>query len=210
MIDTTTAAFLAVDVQNDFCPGGALAVPDGDAVVPIVNRLASIFQTCVLTQDWHPAGHVSFASAHPGKHPYDPALVNGRDATLWPDHCVQASRGADFNSGLDQRPYRLVVRKGQRPGLDSYSAFFENDGTTVTGLDGYLRGLGIDTVYIAGLALDFCVLYSAIDAARLGYRVSVVRDATRAVDAPAGRAEWALAELRKNGVSLVESMEVLS
>lgn len=210
MIDTRTAAFIAVDVQNDFCPGGALAVPDGDAVVPIINRLATVFHTCVLTQDWHPVGHVSFASSHPGARPYDAAQVNGRDATLWPDHCVQASVGADFNQALDQRPYRLIVRKGQRPGLDSYSAFFENDGSTVTGLDGWLRGLGLDAVYIAGLALDYCVFFSALDAARLGYHVVVVRDATRAVDSPAGRAAWAIAELQRNGVSIIESTEVIS
>ncbi|HUW71029.1 MAG TPA: bifunctional nicotinamidase/pyrazinamidase [bacterium] len=208
MIDTRTSAFIVVDVQNDFCPGGALAVPDGDAVVPIINRLAARFQTCILTQDWHPSGQVSFASSHPGAEPYDAALVNGRDATLWPDHCVQGSTGAWFHPDLDQNPYRLVVRKGFRPDLDSYSAFFENDATTPTGLDGYLRGLGLDTVYIAGLALDYCVYYSALDAARLGYRVLIIRDATRAVGSPAGLAERALAELRLHGVSIIESMEV--
>lgn len=209
MIDTRTSAFIAVDVQNDFCPGGALAVPDGDAVVPIINRLAARFRTCILTQDWHPSGHVSFASSHPGARPYDAAQVNGRDATLWPDHCMQGSSGAGFNPALDQNPYRLVVRKGFRPELDSYSAFFENDGATLTGLDGYLRGLGLDTVYIAGLALDYCVFYSALDAARLGYRVLVIRDATRAVGSPAGTAERTLAELRLHGVAMIESTEVL-
>lgn len=209
MIDTSTTAFMAVDVQNDFCPGGALAVPDGDAVVPIINRLAPLFETCILTQDWHPLQHVSFASAHPGAHPYDAAQVNGRDATLWPDHCVQASQGAGFHPGLDQGPYRLVLRKGFRPGLDSYSAFFENDGSTPTGLDGYLRGLGITTVYVAGLALDYCVYYSALDATRLGYRAVVVLDATRAVGSPAGLAERAVAELRLQGVTMMESAEVI-
>jgi len=209
MIDTSTSAFIAIDVQNDFCPGGALAVPDGDAVVPIINRLAAQFETCILTQDWHPSQHVSFASTHPGARPYDPALVNGRDATLWPDHCVQGSPGAGFHPGLDQGPYRLVLRKGFRPGLDSYSAFFENDGSTPTGLDGYLRGLRLDTVYVAGLALDYCVYYSALDAASLGYRVVVIRDATRAVGSPAGSAERAIAELHRHGVTMMESTEVI-
>jgi len=209
MIDTVTSAFIAVDVQNDFCPGGALAVPDGDAVVPIINRLAGLFETCILTQDWHPSRHVSFASTHSGARPYDATLVNGRDATLWPDHCVQGSPGAGFHPGLDQGPYRLVLRKGFRPGLDSYSAFFENDGSTPTGLDGYLRGLGLNTVYVAGLALDYCVYYSALDAASLGYRVVVMRDATRAVGSPAGSAERAIAELSRHGVTMMESTEVI-
>jgi len=209
LIDKNRAAFIAVDVQNDFCPGGALAVPEGDAVVPIVNRLAEGFALCVATQDWHPGGHCSFASSHPGARPYDAAVVAGRDATLWPDHCVQGSSGADFHPALRVEPYRLIVRKGFRPALDSYSAFFENDGSTPTGLDGYLRGLGVSTVVLAGLALDYCVYFSALDAARLGYSVFVVRDATRAVGAPAGSVERALADLASRGVAIVDSREVL-
>lgn len=203
------SAFVAIDVQNDFCPGGALAVADGDAVVPLVNRLAGRFAVCALTQDWHPAGHVSFASAHPGASPYGQAIVDARSATLWPDHCVQGSVGADFHPDLDQRPYRLIVRKGFRPGLDSYSAFFENDGATATGLDGYLRGIGVSELAMAGLALDYCVYYSALDAARLGYRVTVIIDATRAVGAPEGSVDRALADLASRGVAIVESKEVL-
>ncbi|MBN2873824.1 MAG: bifunctional nicotinamidase/pyrazinamidase [Spirochaetales bacterium] len=207
-IDTGRAAFIAVDPQNDFCPGGALAVPQGDEVMPILNDLARAFDVCVLTQDWHPAGHVSFASSHEGARPYDAASVDGRDATLWPDHCVQGSHGAAFHEALDQRPYRLVVRKGFRSGLDSYSAFFENDGRTPTGLDGYLRGLSLGTVVVAGLALDYCVYYSALDAARLGYTVFVVRDASRAVGAPAGSVDRALDDLRAHGVAIIDSSEV--
>ncbi|OHD27520.1 MAG: nicotinamidase [Spirochaetes bacterium GWB1_59_5] len=208
LIDTDKAAFIAVDVQNDFCPGGALAVPDGDAIIPIVNELAKGFEICVATQDWHPRGHLSFASAHPGAKAYDAAIVAGRDATLWSDHCVQATAGADFHPDFRVEPYRLIVRKGFRPALDSYSAFFENDGKTPTGLDGYLRGLGVSAVVIAGLALDYCVYYTALDAARLGYRVYVVRDATRAVGSPPGSMERALVDLAARGVAVIESGEV--
>ena len=196
MLNLQKAAFVAVDVQNDFCPGGSLAVSGGDEVVPVVNILARLFDLCVATQDWHPAGHVSFSSAHPG-------------VGLWPDHCIQCSAGADFHPGLDMAPYRLILRKGFRPGLDSYSAFFENDGSTPTGLDGFLRGLGMSTVVLAGLALDYCVYYSALDAARLGYKVFVVRDATRAVGSPDGSVDRALADLASRGVAMIESMEVL-
>lgn len=209
------AVFLAIDIQNDFCAGGALAVPDGDAVVPLVNRLASRFPVCVATQDWHPAGHSSFASTHPGKNPFDSAPVGGRDTTLWPDHCVAGTAGAGFHSGLDPRPYRLIVRKGTRTGLDSYSAFFENDGSTPTGLDGFLRGIGASTVYIAGLALDYCVYYSALDAARLGYHVWLVIDATRPVvpcgpgGQPAAPVAAALEDLRSRGVAIINSAEVV-
>jgi nicotinamidase/pyrazinamidase len=202
------AVFIAVDVQNDFCPGGALAVPGGDTIIPLVNELASAFDICVATQDWHPAGHSSFASSHPGAKPYDTALIGGRDATLWPDHCVRGSGGAGFHPGLDQRPYRLVVRKGFRTSLDSYSAFFENDGKTPTGLDGYLKDIDAATVVIAGLALDYCVYYSALDASRLGYSVFVVRDACRAVGSPPGSVEKALADLAAPGVAVIDSVEM--
>jgi len=209
LVDKGRAAFIAVDVQNDFCPGGALAVSGGDAAVPVVNRLAEYFDLCVATQDWHPAGHVSFASSHPGAAPYGSALISGRDSTLWPDHCVQGTPGAEFHPGLNAAPYRLVIRKGFRPWLDSYSAFFENDGETPTGLDGYLRGLGASSVVLAGLALDYCVYYSALDAARLGYSVFVARDACRSVGSPAGSTERALSDLSSRGVAIIDSVEVL-
>lgn len=208
--DRARTAFIAVDVQNDFCPGGALAVPDGDAVVPLINRLAKGFDVCVATQDWHPAGHASFASSHPGMRPYDALRADGRDLTLWPDHCVQDTGGADFNPGLDPGPYRMILRKGFRRELDSYSAFFENDGATATGLDGYLRGLGISSIVLAGLALDYCVYYSALDAARHGYRVTLVKDATRAVGSPPGLVDRALADLAARGVAIVSASEVIN
>jgi nicotinamidase/pyrazinamidase len=173
---------LVVDIQNDFCPDGALAVPRGDEVVPVVNRLARHFDHVVLTQDWHPAGHQSFASSHPGRNPYDVIEVTYGPQILWPDHCVQGTSGAAFHNDLDIPHAQLVIRKGYRPGIDSYSAFFENDRTTPTGLAGYLRERGFDRVFVAGLAFDFCVRYSAEDAHGHGFDVVVVEDACRGID----------------------------
>lgn len=173
---------LVVDVQNDFCPGGALSVPRGDEVVPIVNALARRFRHVVLTQDWHPPGHRSFASAHPGKRPFDTTLLSYGEQILWPDHCVQGTRGAEFHADLLIPHAQLVLRKGFRPAIDSYSAFFENDRKTPTGLAGYLRERGLSRIFIAGLALDFCVRYSAEDAVAHGFTVVVVEDASRGID----------------------------
>jgi nicotinamidase/pyrazinamidase len=171
-----------VDVQNDFCPGGALAVPRGDEVVPIVNRLAENFRSVVLTQDWHPAGHLSFASTHPGRSPYDTIAAPYGPQVLWPDHCVQGTRGAAFHDALRIPHAGLVLRKGLHRTIDSYSAFYENDRATPTGLAGYLRERGIKRVFLAGLALDFCVRYSAEDAVRGGFVVVVIDDACRGID----------------------------
>jgi nicotinamidase/pyrazinamidase len=173
---------IVVDLQYDFCPGGALAVPRGDEVVPIANRLAGNFRNVVLTQDWHPAGHLPFASAHPGRSPYDTIAMPYGPQVLWPDHCVQGTPGAAFHSGLHIPHAALVIRKGIDSGIDSYSALYENDRTTPTGLTGYLRGRGIKRLYLAGLALDFCVRYSAEDAVREGFAVVVVEDACRGID----------------------------
>ena len=172
---------IVVDIQNDFCPGGALAVPHGDEVVPIINRLAVRFRNVVLTQDWHPAGHFSFASAHPGKKPYDTIAAPYGPQVLWPDHCVQATRGAEFH-GLDIPHAALVLRKGMDAAIDSYSTFYENDRTTPTGLVGYLRERGWTRVFLAGLAFDFCVRYSAEDACREGFEVFVIEEACRGID----------------------------
>jgi nicotinamidase/pyrazinamidase len=169
-------------VQNDFCPDGALAVPRGDEVVPIVNALAKNFRNVVLTQDWHPAGHLSFASAHPGHAPYDTIAMPYGPQVLWPDHCVQDTPGAAFHDGLHIPHAGLVIRKGSDRTIDSYSALYENDGTTPTGLTGYLRDRGIKRLFLAGLALDFCVRYSAEDAVREGFGVVVVEDACRGID----------------------------
>ncbi len=171
-----------VDVQNDFCPGGALAVPDGDAVVAPINRLAGRFAHVVLTQDWHPAGHLSFASSHPGKRPFETTTLSYGTQVLWPDHCVQNSAGASFHRALEAPRAELVLRKGFRREIDSYSAFFENDRTTPTGLSGYLRTRGFERVFLVGLATDFCVQYSALDARREGLAVGGVEDACRAID----------------------------
>lgn len=174
-------ALIVIDVQNDFCPGGALAVPGGDEIVAGINRLMDQFDTVILTQDWHPAGHSSFASSHPGKAPMELTQMPYGPQVLWPDHCIQGTAGAAFHPDL-RTDGNLIIRKGFNPAIDSYSAFFENDQTTPTGLDGYLRTRGIDTLTMVGLATDFCVNYSAVDAARLGFDVTVRLDLCRAID----------------------------
>jgi nicotinamidase/pyrazinamidase len=173
---------IVVDVQNDFCPGGALAVPRGDEVVPVVNRLAVAFRNVVLTQDWHPRGHLSFASSHPGKEPFATVAASYGPQVLWPDHCVQQTPGAEFHRGLQIPHAGLVIRKGMNRLIDSYSAFYENDRKTPTGLVGYLRERGLRRVFLAGLAFDFCVRYSAEDARRENFAVVVVEDACRGID----------------------------
>jgi nicotinamidase/pyrazinamidase len=177
-----TDVLLVVDVQNDFCPGGRLAVPAGDEVVAIVNRLGERFAHVVLTQDWHPSDHRSFASAHPGRRPFETVPFAYGPQVLWPDHCVQGTAGAQFHPGLQMPRAELIIRKGYRRDIDSYSAFYENDRATPTGLAGYLRERGFSRVFLAGLALDFCVRYSAEDARRCGFEAVVVEDACRAID----------------------------
>lgn len=198
-----TEALIGIDIQNDFCPGGALAVADGDAVVAPVNAMMAEFAVVVLTQDWHPAGHLSFADNHPGRVPFDMAQMPYGPQVLWPRHCVQGTDGAAFHPGLAADAAQMVIRKGFRPGIDSYSAFFENDRTTPTGLDGYLRSRGVEALTLAGLATDFCVAYSALDAARMGFRVTVRMDACRAIDLNGSLAE-AVAQMRAAGVTLAE------
>jgi nicotinamidase/pyrazinamidase len=187
--DSSTAAkfgdndvLVVVDVQNDFCPGGALEVPRGDEIVPIVNRLAARFRNVVLTQDWHPRGHLSFASSHPGKRPFETIAASYGPQVLWPDHCVQESAGAEFHASLQIPHAGLLIRKGSDRAIDSYSTFYENDRKTPTGLVGYLRERGLTRVFLAGLAFDFCVRYSAEDARREGFDVFVVEDACRGID----------------------------
>lgn len=173
---------LCVDIQNDFCPGGSLAVPAGDEIVPLVNRLTQSFQHVVLTQDWHPAGHSSFASANAGHKPFEVVAFPYGPQVLWPDHCVQGSAGAEFHADLVIPHAELIIRKGYRRAIDSYSAFYENDRTTPTGLAGYLRERGLKRLFLVGLALDFCVRYSAEDGSRCGFDVVVIEDATRGID----------------------------
>jgi nicotinamidase/pyrazinamidase len=203
-----SAAFLVIDLQNDFCPGGNLAVPEGDQIVDVVNALMPRFRTVVATKDWHPAGHISFSSTHEGTAVFDTVEVSYGEQILWPDHCIQGSRGAELHPDLDQRYLDCILHKGVRQELDSYSAFFENDQTTPTGLDGYLRSLGCRTVYLAGLATDVCVMYSALDAVRLGYPVVLVRDASRGVNVPEGSLDSALDSLSAAGVRIVTSQEI--
>ena len=173
---------LVVDVQNDFCPEGALGVPEGDAVVPVINRIQPGFAHVVLTQDWHPPGHQSFASTHPGHAPFETVEAAYGPQTLWPDHCVQGTPGAAFHPDLETTKAEMIVRKGTRAEIDSYSAFYENDHTTATGLAGYLRERGVTRVFICGLATDYCVHFSALDAARAGFEAVVIEDACRGID----------------------------
>lgn len=175
-------ALVVIDVQNDFCPGGALAVAGGDEILPVVNRLIEAHEHVILTQDWHPAGHSSFASRHADKSPFETVEMPYGEQTLWPDHCVQGTQGAAFHPDLQWTKAELVIRKGFRADIDSYSAFFENDRRTPTGLNGYLRERAIDELTLVGLATDFCVAFSALDAARLGFTVRVAMEGCRAID----------------------------
>jgi nicotinamidase/pyrazinamidase len=208
MAGQNARALLIVDVQNDFCPGGSLAVEEGDHVVEVINRLMPLFDRVVATQDWHPKDHVSFASSHPGKKVLDIVDSDGIQQVLWPDHCIQGTLGAEFFSRLEIGRIELVLRKGLRRSLDSYSAFFENDHVTDTGLRYYLSGLGTREIFLCGLATDYCVRSSALDARRLGFEVSVVCDACRGVDFPQGSVEKALAEMKASGIRLVSSTHV--
>lgn len=196
-----TEALIVIDVQNDFCPGGALAVAGGDTIIPRINALMAEFPTVVLTQDWHPATHASFAANHADAAPFSLAQMPYGPQVLWPTHCVIGTRGAAFHPALRTDPAQLVIRKGFRPEIDSYSAFFENDHKTPTGLDGYLRSRGVTTVTLAGLATDYCVAYSALDAAALGYQANVLMDACRAIDLNGSLAD-ATAKLHAAGVTL--------
>ena len=197
---------IIVDTQNDFCSGGALAVPQGEAVVPVANRIAQRFTHVLATQDWHPPGHLSFASSHEGRKPFEQIDAPYGAQTLWPDHCVQGTKGAEFHRDLDLRRIELVIRKGFRPEIDSYSAFNENDRRTPTGLAGYLRERGFRRVFLAGLATDYCVHYSAIDARREGFDVVVIEDACRAIDLEGSLAR-AFSEMNEAGVRRAWSEE---
>jgi nicotinamidase/pyrazinamidase len=196
-------ALLIVDLQNDFCPGGALAVPHGDQVVPAVNRLAAQYAHVILTQDWHPAGHTSFATSHPGKLPFDTVELSYGHQILWPDHCVQGTQGAAFHPALEAPHAELVLRKGFRRAIDSYSAFRENDHRTPTGLASYLNERGFERITLCGLATDFCVLFSAIDGREAGFEVSVATGACRGIDID-GSLDRAMRRMNEAGVTLLE------
>ncbi len=208
---TRRSALIVVDVQRDFCPGGSLAVADGDRVVEVINAIAPQFGFVVATKDWHPVGHVSFASTHAEKQPFDSVtLEDGLIQALWPDHCVQGTAGAEFHPDLDMRPVNVVLHKGTGRDLDSYSAFFENDGRTATGLGDMLRGLGFDTVFVCGLATDVCVFFTASDARRLGFNVYVIEDASRGVNVPTGSVAQKLAEMRNAGCTVIPSTKLMT
>ena len=211
---------LEIDVQNDFCPAyngnpdGALAVRDGCSVIAPLNALAAacaaVGGRVAATQDWHPAGHISFASSHAGKNPGDIIdLADVKGQVLWPDHCVQGSWGAAFHDELDLKPVALIIRKGFRAALDSYSAFFENDRSTSTGLEGTIKQMNIETVIIGGLATDYCVFYSAMDCRRLGFNTIIASDTVRGVDYPSGSAERAIAEMKAAGITFAGSQELM-
>ena len=198
-----TSAFIVIDVQNDFCPEGALAVADGDAVVAPINAMMADFDHVILTQDWHPQDHSSFASQHEGLDPFSTTTMDYGEQTLWPDHCIQGSNGAEFHPSLNLDRAELIIRKGYRTAIDSYSAFFENDKTTPTGLGGALKERGITQLTMAGLATDFCVAFSALDAARLGFDVTVHLSACRAIDL-GGSLDAALSRMTDAGVTLID------
>lgn len=202
-------ALILVDIQNDFCPGGALAVQEGDRIVPLVNRLAPRFDLVVATQDWHPAGHGSFASSHPGAAPGTLGELAGLPQVFWPDHCVQGSPGAAFHPELDLRPVEAIFRKGTDPAIDSYSGFFDNGHRKSTGLAGYLKEKGVDEVTVVGLATDYCVKFTALDAAKQGFRTTVVEDACRGVELQPGDVAKAFEEIRAAGVRVVRSDALL-
>jgi len=204
-----TDCLIVVDVQNDFCPGGALEVQRGDEIVPLVNQLARTFDNVVVTQDWHPAGHASFASSHAGKKPFETTRLRYGNQVLWPDHCIQGTRGAALHDGLDLPRAQLVIRKGWHPKVDSYSAFLEADRKTKTGLDGYLRSRGVKRVYCVGLATDFCVAWTALDARRFRLQAVVIEDACRAID-NAGSLAAAQRAMTKAGVKRATSASLLS
>lgn len=202
-------ALIVVDVQNGFCPNGNLAVPSGDEVVPIINHLAKHFQNIVLTQDWHPADHISFAENHVGKQPFDTIELDYGTQVLWPTHCVQSSQDAELHPDLNIPSAQLIIRKGYHQHIDSYSAFLEADQQTSTGLAGYLQARGIDTVYVVGLATDFCVAWTAMDAAKLGFDSYVIEDACRAIDLN-GSLENAWQAMRNVGVQRISSQDILA
>ncbi len=202
-------ALLIVDIQNDFCPGGALAVPNGDTVVPIVNKLIDRFDVVIQTQDWHPAGHSSFASSHEEKNPYETIEVYYGTQILWPDHCVQGTEGADFHPDLNTKKTQVIIRKGFRKAIDSYSTFFENDQKTTTGLTGYLKQRRITDLYIVGLATDFCVKWSVLDGIDEGFTMHVVEDAVQGIDLE-GSLDAAWIEMKEKGAKITTSDQLLS
>ncbi|GAB6166893.1 bifunctional nicotinamidase/pyrazinamidase [Thermostilla marina] len=202
-------ALILVDIQNDFCPGGALPVPEGDQIVPLVNRLIPCFDLVAATQDWHPADHGSFFTQHPGKKPGDVVELGGLSQILWPPHCIQHTKGAEFHPALDTQPIARVFQKGIDREIDSYSGFFDNGRRRATGLEAFLREREVEEVYVCGLATDYCVKFTALDAAELGWKTFVIADASRGVDLHPGDADAAIDEMRTRGISIVRAWDIL-
>ena len=198
-------ALIVIDVQNDFCPGGALAVNDGDKIVPVINGIMDKFDVVIGTQDWHPQGQVSFASNHSGKNIYDQIEIDGLMQTLWPDHCVQGTHGAEFYKDLNSVRFNLILRKGTDPKIDSYSAFLENDKKTDTGLHGYLEALNVNDVYLCGLATDYCVYFSAMDSVKYGFNTFVLLDACRGIDVPEGNIDKCVKDMAGKGIKIIKT-----
>jgi nicotinamidase/pyrazinamidase len=202
------SVLVMIDVQNDFCPGGSLEVPAGDSIIPVLNRLSPLFPCVVATKDWHPEDHISFASQHEGHEVYDTIQVKGEDQILWPDHCVPGTPGAEFHPALSLDHVNLILHKGLERDLDSYSAFYENDHETATGLEYYLKGLGIKNVYIGGLARDVCVYFSCLDAVNTGFKCFLISDASVPVDVPEGNAAETLDDMKEKGVEIIHSDDI--
>jgi nicotinamidase/pyrazinamidase len=200
-------ALLIIDAQNDFCPGGSLEVSDGDQIIPVINKLSNEFDVVIQTQDWHPKNHSSFASSHENKKSFETTEMPYGTQVLWPDHCVQGSRGAEFHSGLNTEPSQLIIRKGFRRNIDSYSAFYENDNKTTTGLSGYLRERQIEQLFLSGLALDFCVKWSALDGLKEGFDVTIIEDAVKGIDIE-GSVAKAWDEMEDAGAKQISSCEL--
>jgi nicotinamidase/pyrazinamidase len=201
------SALIIIDVQNDFCPGGILAVPEGNQIIPLINHIIEKFNLVVATQDWHPRNHISFASRW-GKKPHEMLNINGLVQVLWPDHCVPGTKGADFHPDLNTDKVNLILRKGTNPELDSYSGFFENDHKTSTGLGYYFKGLNIKDLYICGLATDYCVFFTAMDAVRMGFQTYVILDASRGIDYPTHNLEYTLQQMRQEQIRLLNSSDL--
>lgn len=208
MIKKDKNAILIIDVQNDFCPAGALAVNEGDKVVPVINSILNKFYKIIATQDWHPNEHISFASNHKGRNVYDVIEIDGIQQVLWPIHCVAGTYGADFHKGLNISNFHLILRKGTNARIDSYSAFRENDKKTLTGLSGYLKALNIEQVFVVGLATDYCVYYSAMDAVRYGFETYVIIDACRGVDVPKNNIQSAICSMESNSIKIIDSSDL--
>lgn len=201
-------ALIIVDMQNDFCENGTLEVPQARTILPTINALSPKFPVCIATKDWHPQNHISFASNHPGKSVLDTVEATYGTQVVWPDHCVQGSAGAEFHPQLDVKPLKAIIHKGCNPHRDSYSAFFESDNSTVTGLDGYLRGLAITTVYVCGLATDYCVQFTALGANRLSYHTYVIQDAVLGIDSPTGSVAKAIDDMQAVGITLLNASDL--